>query len=237
MNQEKFGNLIKEIRKRNNLTQKDLADKYHVTYQAVSKWERGINLPDISLIKEIASDYNVRLEDMMEGNFVKKKNYRKKYTLLISFLIIIIGIGIYFILAGKNSELHSRTIKTTCEDFNIYGIISYSESKSAIYIPKIEYCGNDKMIKFKSIDCTLYEKNDNIDSVISIESYNGEGITLDEFLSGVSFHVDNYLQKCHEYNGDNLYLKIKGNTQNSELFYTIPLVVEVDSCDIQPKVE
>ena len=51
MNSEKIGKFIKEIRKKNNLTQKELADKYGVTYQAVSKWENGINLPDISLIK------------------------------------------------------------------------------------------------------------------------------------------------------------------------------------------
>ena len=39
MEQEKIANLIKKIRKDNHLTQKELADKYHVTYQAVSKWE------------------------------------------------------------------------------------------------------------------------------------------------------------------------------------------------------
>lgn len=42
MNQEKFGKLIKDIRKKNNLTQKQLAAKYNVTYQAVSKWENGL---------------------------------------------------------------------------------------------------------------------------------------------------------------------------------------------------
>lgn len=40
MNQEEFGKFIKQIRKNNNLTQKQLADKYNVTYQAVSKWEK-----------------------------------------------------------------------------------------------------------------------------------------------------------------------------------------------------
>ena len=58
MNPQKVGELIKELRKNNNLTQKDLADKYGVTYQAVSKWENGTNLPDISLIKEICNDYH-----------------------------------------------------------------------------------------------------------------------------------------------------------------------------------
>ena len=38
MNQEEFGKIIKKIRKDNNLTQQQLANKYNVTYQAVSKW-------------------------------------------------------------------------------------------------------------------------------------------------------------------------------------------------------
>ena len=45
MDQEKIGKFIKEIRIKNNLTQKDLAEKYGVTYQAVSKWENGKCLP------------------------------------------------------------------------------------------------------------------------------------------------------------------------------------------------
>lgn len=43
MDQKKFGKLIKEIRKTNNLTQKQFVDKYNVTYQAVSKWENGVS--------------------------------------------------------------------------------------------------------------------------------------------------------------------------------------------------
>ena len=53
MEQNKIAKLIKQIRKDNNLTQKQFADKYNVTYQAVSKWENGINLPDMYLLKQI----------------------------------------------------------------------------------------------------------------------------------------------------------------------------------------
>ena len=53
MDQKRIGNLIKELRKKNNLTQEKFAEKYGVTYQAVSKWENGKNIPDISLLKQI----------------------------------------------------------------------------------------------------------------------------------------------------------------------------------------
>ena len=56
MNQERIGKLIKEIRKDNNLTQKDLAKKLGVTYQAVSKWETGKNIPDIAILKKLVKN-------------------------------------------------------------------------------------------------------------------------------------------------------------------------------------
>ena len=59
MDQEKIGKFIKELRKNNNLTQADLALKYGVTYQAVSKWENGKNIPDISIIKQMSKEISV----------------------------------------------------------------------------------------------------------------------------------------------------------------------------------
>ena len=53
MNQDKISKLIKDLRKKNNLTQNEFAKEFNVTYQAVSKWENGKNLPDINVLKEI----------------------------------------------------------------------------------------------------------------------------------------------------------------------------------------
>ena len=77
MNQERFGQVIKELRKKHNLTQKQLADKYNVTYQAVSKWENGLNMPDTSLIKQISKDFNIGLEELLNGEYKEKKEKRK----------------------------------------------------------------------------------------------------------------------------------------------------------------
>ena len=79
MDQEKIGKLIKEIRQKNNLTQKQFADKYGITYQAVSKWENGKNMPDVSLLKQISKDFKVNIEDLLEGNISPKK---KKHTFM-----------------------------------------------------------------------------------------------------------------------------------------------------------
>ena len=50
MNSIEIGKKIKQIRKDFKLTQKEFADKYNVTYQAVSKWENGKNLPSMIFV-------------------------------------------------------------------------------------------------------------------------------------------------------------------------------------------
>ena len=78
MNQEKIGEFIKKLRQDNNLTQKDLANKYNVTYQAVSKWERGLNIPDISLLKQMSEDFNVSIEELLSGKPTETKFFQTK---------------------------------------------------------------------------------------------------------------------------------------------------------------
>ena len=67
MNQEKFGKIIKKIRKEHHLTQKDLADKYNVTYQAVSKWENDLATPDALKMIRLADVLNSEAEYIATG--------------------------------------------------------------------------------------------------------------------------------------------------------------------------
>ena len=144
MDQEKFGKLIKEIRKKNNLTQKQFADKYNVTYQAVSKWENGLNMPDTSLIRQISKDFNISLDELFDGKY-KKNNYKKRfiYVFMSIFMFIIIVVLFLFIFKFLNNDndFQFKTLSSECKNFNISGNISYNENKSAIFINKIEYCG------------------------------------------------------------------------------------------------
>lgn len=55
MNQEKIGKFISQNRKEKNLTQAQLAEKLGVSVNAVSKWERGLNLPDASIMLELCN--------------------------------------------------------------------------------------------------------------------------------------------------------------------------------------
>lgn len=221
MDQEKFGKLIKEIRKKNGLTQNDLANKYHVTYQAVSKWENGKNLPDMTLIKQIASDYNVSLDDMLG---VKKS--KKKY-ILTGIIFIVLLIVILFIIWP--SKFHFKTLSSSCDNFNLSGSIFYNNSKSSIHITNIEYCGDTDITEYKEISCTLYEKNNKIINEVS-KCNSGYNTKLYDFLENVDIEVSSYSNICKEYDNDSLYLEINATDYNNRVIsYKIPLKLS-DTC-------
>ena len=67
MDAKKTGNFIAERRKAINMTQKELADKLHITDKAVSKWERGLSFPDISILIPLSEVLNVSLYDLLTG--------------------------------------------------------------------------------------------------------------------------------------------------------------------------
>ena len=61
------GSFIKELRKEKNMTQKQLADLLHITDRAVSKWERGVCAPDISLLEPLAEILEVSIVELIQG--------------------------------------------------------------------------------------------------------------------------------------------------------------------------
>lgn len=226
MEQEKFGNFIKTIRKKYNLTQKQLADKYNITYQAVSKWENGKNMPDISLIKKICEDFNVSFEEIFNDKIKEQKYKLNKKILFVLGLIIIIFISIILVLYNSNNFVF-RTLSSNCDEFNISGNIAYNNKKTSIYITNIIYCGEEDTEEYKRIDCSLYEKINNVEKKISSYSYNKEkNIKLEEFLKTVTFSVDDYKSLCKEHSKNDLYLIINAKKNNNKIItYKIPLTL------------
>ena len=56
MDNNKIGKFIASVRKEKNLTQQELGNKLFVTDKAVSKWERGLSLPDITILEKLAKE-------------------------------------------------------------------------------------------------------------------------------------------------------------------------------------
>ena len=67
MDQKKIGSFLKELRKEKNITQEQLAEKLGVSGRTVSRWETGNNMPDISLLVEIAEMYDVSIPEIING--------------------------------------------------------------------------------------------------------------------------------------------------------------------------
>lgn len=67
MDQKKTGEFLKELRTKKQMTQEQVAEKFNVSSRTVSRWETGRNMPDISLLTEIADFYDVDVREIIEG--------------------------------------------------------------------------------------------------------------------------------------------------------------------------
>ena len=112
MDAVKTGCLIAERRKQLNMTQKELAQKLHVSAQAVSKWERGLSFPDVSLLEPLAQQLDLTVSEVLSGkqdavpqeelirdslrlsisqSVVKIKTWQKLFLLCAALLLVLLS--------------------------------------------------------------------------------------------------------------------------------------------------
>lgn len=77
MDQVKIGKFIAECRKKNQLTQVQLAEKLNITDRAVSKWERGKSMPDSSIMLELCKILKISVNDLLSGEVVTMDAYNE----------------------------------------------------------------------------------------------------------------------------------------------------------------
>lgn len=78
MDQIKIGKFIAECRKKESLTQMQLAEKLNITDRAVSKWERGKSLPDSAIMLELCGILKITVNDLLSGEVIMVDNYNKE---------------------------------------------------------------------------------------------------------------------------------------------------------------
>lgn len=108
MDQEKIGRFISAKRKNKRLTQEQLAEKLGVSINAISKWERGLCLMDMSLLKPLSEILEVSLNEILSGEEIENSDIEKKseenivkLTELVDLRTMrygIIGMAIFFIV-------------------------------------------------------------------------------------------------------------------------------------------
>lgn len=78
MDQIKIGKFIAECRKRNNLTQMQLAEKLNITDRAISKWENGKGMPDSSIMIDLCKELQISVNELLSGEMIEMNNYNEK---------------------------------------------------------------------------------------------------------------------------------------------------------------
>ena len=82
MNAQKTGSLIAAIRKEQNRTQQDLSNELGVSSAAISKWERGIGFPDVSLIEPLATSLGITIAELFKGERIENGDANEYENLL-----------------------------------------------------------------------------------------------------------------------------------------------------------
>jgi len=229
-------NIIK-IRKDNNLTQDDLANKYFVTRQTISNWENGKTYPDLETLVKISDDFNVSLDILLKEDNkmikdISKKQKRYKLIMLPIVLYAILVIGILgIIIYAYNTQYNLRGISNILSVYidknrekeyvgKLNGYKIYVEN---LRVEELNYrTYNEKSISLKdAINNKLvsikdwrrgawYIFKDNDTEILRYESYE-IAITKDECIIRPVSNYKSVDIKCHTDNTYRITLK-KGNT-------------------------
>lgn len=151
------GAVIKRLRENKNLTQSDLAQKIGVSSKAVSKWETGKGLPDISLIEPLSMALGVSVMELMSGDTVINKNtssnvLRSKFYVcplcgnvirtMGDAVISCCGIKLSFLEAEDIDESHDITIENVEDEHFI--TVNHDMTKTH-FISFIAYLTSDRV--------------------------------------------------------------------------------------------
>lgn len=159
MNQEKIGKLIASLRKELNLTQSELGAKVGVGDRAVSKWERGITCPDISIINELSTILGITSDELLKGELNKehkdtlcKHKLNKKLLFIIPMLLLIIALAIVLINRNRSYVYTLSSPNSSCE---VNGKMFFEKGNIVIAINWLSFTNK----KYNNLYIKNYEYN------------------------------------------------------------------------------
>ncbi len=147
-----LGNKITNLRKQNNLSQEELAEKVGVTRQTISKWELEETTPDINQAKKLSNIFNISLDELTNNNvnniLVEKVSNTEKLAGLTIKILKIIGISIIILFVIFVIAFIAFNIdRVNSKDNKVIGKYSLScELDKEKYLYEIEYNKNFQII-------------------------------------------------------------------------------------------
>ena len=242
MDYDKIGKFILKLRKEKGYSQNDLAAIIPISRQAISKWERGVTIPDSSTLIRLSEIFSVSINDLLKGGLESKESLedialkmvddanekRKKMRLyvLISSSIIGLLLLLFFFYYFVNSYNNVR-VYTFGYDDSIFTVKDsmFISTKQKKYLKLGSVTSNDKTISINKMklyykvgkDYYLLLGEDNSDR-IAIDYYGYDEIfpdvSFDKFISNVYLEIN--------YNDNKtkiLKMKFKRDFVNSNLFF------------------
>jgi transcriptional regulator with XRE-family HTH domain len=140
MENKKIGVYLQNKRKELKFTQKDLADQFNVTYQAVSRWETGESIPDIETLCLLADFYHVSVDEILQREKVVETDENPNMIIMVGFvssIAYILGYAIF--LTIEQIWLHEVALLSFFV-FAIGGLLPIN----IIFFTKKQWDGNDR---------------------------------------------------------------------------------------------
>ena len=110
MKKQTFGSMIAELRKKQGMTQAELAEKLGITDKAVSKWERDLSFPDVNSIPKLAEIFNVTVDELMQVKTATKEDTTKKNIsemVTLALKSVSLAMGIAVVVLSRLNEIES----------------------------------------------------------------------------------------------------------------------------------
>lgn len=115
MDQKKTGVLIAKARKEKGLTQEQLANRLHVSHTTVSKWERGLGFPEVSLLEPLAAELGLTLDELFKGaelpaepqNEAETPQQDNTMKIVLICLLVVFFLGLIGIVEGQRAPKYS----------------------------------------------------------------------------------------------------------------------------------
>ena len=195
MDNKKIGKLIAKLRNEKELTQEELGDMVGVGFRAVSKWERGITMPDIGIINELSQILGISSDELLSGELKQSKHKDKKkiptkikviLSIVISLLFIIPSIFIY-----NHNQTYTYNISSANEDeYVVKGQLTIQGNDLSIIINQLYF--KDKTfstVKIKNYEYYVYFRN----NVLFGYGYIPNGEHMGEEVKNIKNFCDNFL--------------------------------------------
>lgn len=107
MEKQSMGQIITKLRKEQGMTQKELADRMHVTDKAVSKWERDLSCPDIGSLPQLAQELGVSVEVLMNSQSPAPSQTGFPVDTILKAVPLAMGIAVVALSALKALDVQS----------------------------------------------------------------------------------------------------------------------------------